>query len=195
MIGIDIDGVIVDFDKGWTERWNSTHAMGHELRPNMPQLYDWMYRLAGLEDRSAWWEWFYNSGGFRDLPLYGGALEALGLLDDHDVLYGFISSRPIQGVEAVHDMIYSHGLRPMQVIFNRIVGNDKAEYRRTFSEFVDDNPYDLNELSSYTRVTRIRRPWNHPPDYPSLERLPHTGYHVSLLEYVTEFLARESLTH
>ncbi len=194
IIGIDIDGVIVDFDKGWTERWNDTHAMGYDMRANSPQLYDWMHRLTGSKDRSAWWEWFYERGGFRDLPVYGGAIEALTLLEDHDVLYGFISSRPIQGVEAVHDMIYSHGLRPMQVIFSRLAGNSKAEYRRTFEEFVDDNPMDLNDLSDYARVTRIERPWNVPQDYPTLERLPHVETAPSLFAYVEKLIANREET-
>lgn len=80
-LGIDLDGVVAQFNKGWMTR----HAaeFGSALDPSMVVTWDALHRLGGFSDMDAFWHWFRNGdepSTFRHLEPYPTALATLGRL-------------------------------------------------------------------------------------------------------------------
>jgi FMN phosphatase YigB (HAD superfamily) len=179
IIGVDIDGVIVDFDRGWVERWNSTHE--HQVQVGAPQMWQWMHRLAGLPDAETWWEWFETTGGFWKLPYYEGALRALHYIAGQERVM-LISSRPPYGRDPVYEMINRHGLG--DVLEGVLFLEDKGE--APIYSLVEDRPDTLLNAMHTFDVVRVERPWNQVEDYPELEGIQTVS---SLMEYWEQFVA------
>ena len=67
-IGIDMDGVLADFNTGWMTRYN--RDFGTSLDASMVQQWDGLYRLTHFGSMAQFWAWAQGDGRstFRDAP-------------------------------------------------------------------------------------------------------------------------------
>jgi 5'(3')-deoxyribonucleotidase len=158
-IGIDLDGVVADFNRGWTRAWNEQH--GTDVRVEDVDGWDVIPRLTGLRHMGEFWRWARDLGDgrslFRDLPTFDGAIDAVrSLVDDghHPVV---LTAKPRW---SVHDTLA--WLADVRFPTTEVhILDDK--WRVSCDVYVDDAPH---VLADYVRhrgdrvVCRFVRPWN-----------------------------------
>jgi hypothetical protein len=54
-LGIDLDGVVADFNAGWIQLHRN--EFGSDLRPEMVTTWDGLHELGGFADMGAFWRW------------------------------------------------------------------------------------------------------------------------------------------
>ena len=67
-LGIDLDGVVADFNRGWTAAYN--RSFGAELHEGLVRTWDSPLSLTHFSDMEAFWLWARDQGEagvFRDL--------------------------------------------------------------------------------------------------------------------------------
>ena len=77
-LGIDLDGVVADFNAGWIRRYNMEY--GSELPTDAVKAWDAIPSLTHFEDMGEFWKWARDHDGhtlFRHLDTYPGAVDAL----------------------------------------------------------------------------------------------------------------------
>ena len=114
-LGIDLDGVVADFNAGWMTRYNAEH--GTELTPS--QVTDWgaMIPLTHFKSIQEFWRWARNGDGpglFRHLPLLPGAIPALERLARHHELV-IITTKPSWANAETFSWIGEHALPTREV--------------------------------------------------------------------------------
>ena len=159
-IGIDLDGVVADFNRGWTTAWNTQH--GTDLRVEDVDDWDVLPRLTGLPHMGAFWRWARDLGEgrslFRDLPVYPGAIEAVGTLVDRGHVPVVITSKPGWSVHDTFAWLADVRFPTREVH----ITDDK--WTVDCDVYVDDAPH---VLADYVRhrgdrvICRYVRPWNH----------------------------------
>lgn len=160
-IGIDLDGVVADFNLGWTSAWNAEH--GTDIRVEDVDGWDVLPTLTGLDSMHEFWRWARDIGDgrslFRDLPVFDGAIEAIeGLArDGHDPVV--ITSKPSF---SVHDTFawLSDVRFPTREVH---ISDDK--WQVDCDVYVDDAPHVLTDYVRHRpdrTVLRFVRPWNAP---------------------------------
>jgi 5'(3')-deoxyribonucleotidase len=158
-LGIDLDGVVADFNRGWMDRYN--RDFGTSLSPDQVVTWDAMIDLSHFEDMGDFWAWANLSddlGLFRDLPLYPEAKPSLDrLAQNHEIV--IITTKP-PGTEAhTFEWIGEHRIPTREV---HITGE---KWRVDCDVYLDDGPHNLELLvrERPDRTTcRFVRPWNHP---------------------------------
>lgn len=95
-LGIDMDGVVADFNGGWMDAFNAER--GTSLHPDLVDGWDVLPTLTGFTDMSAFWDWARDLGAghsvFRHLSPFPGAIQTLQCLvaAGHDVV--IITAKP-----------------------------------------------------------------------------------------------------
>ena len=94
-LGIDLDGVVTNFVRGWMLRYNM--EFGTALTEDMVDHWDAARDLTHFTDLSDFWQWAGASGHgttvFRNLEPYPGAIETLHeLAICHDIV--ILSMKP-----------------------------------------------------------------------------------------------------
>jgi len=158
-LGIDLDGVVADFNAGWTSRYNDEH--GTALTPEMVVGWDAMLHLAHFETEDEFWEWARNDNGpglFRFLPTYQGALPALDRLSaSHEIV--IITTKPSWATHETYQWIADNKVPTREVHITR------EKWRVDCDVYLDDGPHNLHALIAERpdRTTcRFVRPWNEP---------------------------------
>ena len=100
-LGIDLDGVVADFNSGWVTRYNE--EFGTDIPLDAMRAWNGIPSLTHFRDMGEFWRWARDHGGhsmFRHLETYPGAVETLSDLrrKGHDVV--ILTSKPNW---AVHD--------------------------------------------------------------------------------------------
>ena len=77
-VGIDMDGVVADFNSSWMDRYNGD--FGASLEVSQVTTWNGLHRLTHFETMDHFWEWARGDGHsiFRDAPPMPGAIESLG---------------------------------------------------------------------------------------------------------------------
>lgn len=156
-LGIDLDGVVADFNTGWMRRYNE--QFGADLDPSMVTSWNAMLDLTRFESMQEFWRW--AEGGprpsiFRDLPAFPDAVPAMQrLARDHKIV--IITTKPRWAVHDTFAWISEHGLPTQEVhMISR-------KWEVECDVYLDDAPHLLPRLVSYrpdATVVRFARPWN-----------------------------------
>ena len=160
-LGIELDGVVADFNRGWTAAYN--RHFGAQLSASMVCSWDSPLELTHFVDMDAFWAWARDHGShsvFRHLEPYPGALDTLRALDDEGHHLVVISAKPGWAVPDTLAWIAEHALPTRELHFTE----DKHEV--VCDVYLDDAPGQLTRLAQIHAdravVCRFVRPWNAP---------------------------------
>ena len=157
-VGIDMDGVLADFNTGWMSRYNA--EFGTDLDASMVQQWDGLYTLTHFESMAEFWSWAQGDGRstFRDAPPLPGAIEAVKRIGrEHRVC--IVSSKFDWAIPDSLAWLADHGVPAREVHFL---------WDKTLAEcdvYLDDAPHQLEELTAGLPdavVCRMVHPWNDP---------------------------------
>ncbi len=157
-IGIDMDGVLADFNTGWMDRYNAD--FGADLDASMVQQWDGLYTLTHFGSMSEFWTWAQGDGRstFRDAPPLPGAIEAVKRIGrQHRVC--IVSSKFDWAIPDSLAWLADHGVPAREVHFL---------WDKTLAQcdiYLDDAPHQLEELTAGVPeavVCRMVHPWNDP---------------------------------
>ncbi|QSB16960.1 hypothetical protein JQS43_12215 [Natronosporangium hydrolyticum] len=157
-LGIDLDGVVADFDNCWLDRYHS--EFGGE-RMSTPIEWDGLHRLTHFPDMPAFWDWVRLRRIFRQLEPIPGALAGLRSLaaDGHDIV--IISAKFDWAIPETLEWIAEHRLPTREIHFR----GDKHEV--ACDVYLDDSPIALPNFVKErpeALVCRMVAPWNTPID-------------------------------
>lgn len=160
-LGIDLDGVVADFNAGWMSLHNA--EFGGSLTSDMVTSWDGLHRLGGFDDMDAFWAWARGNQDrpsiFRHLDLLPDALDTLRALDGAGHRVVIVSTKPEW---AVHETL--HWLADNQIP-TREVHLTFMKHEVDCDVFLDDAPVVLPDLVEHrpdALVCRFVRPWNVP---------------------------------
>jgi 5'(3')-deoxyribonucleotidase len=158
-LGIDLDGVVADFNEGWMGRYNAER--GTDLTPAMVDHWDAMVELTHFDSGRDFWRWARNGDGpglFRDLPMYPDALPALKRLwRNHEIV--IITTKPHWAVSETYAWLADNAIPTREV---HITGR---KWTVDCDIYLDDGPHNLESLvveRADRTVCRFVRPWNKP---------------------------------
>jgi 5'(3')-deoxyribonucleotidase len=156
-LGIDLDGVVADFNAGWMARYND--EFGTDLVPEMVQSWDGFIGLTEFDSNTEFWTWARNDDGpglFRNLPLVPGALESLRRLSrNHKIV--IITTKPRWANAETFAWIADNDLPTREV---HITGR---KWEVDCDVYLDDGPHNLESLvleRPDRSICRFIRPWN-----------------------------------
>ncbi len=162
-LGIDLDGVVADFNAGWIRLHRD--EFGSELRPEMVTTWDGPHELGGFADMRAFWRWAQGNEDrpsiFRHLDPYPDAIATLHRLDraGHDVV--IITAKPAWARTDTFRWLADHELPTAEVhMIDR-------KHTVACDVYLDDGPRvlpPLVRLRPSALVCRFVRPWNRPVD-------------------------------
>jgi len=158
-LGIDLDGVVADFNSGWVSRYN--REFGAALTADQVDSWDAMGNLTHFETMGAFWRWAARGPGgsiFRHLETYPEAVPTLEhLARGHQIV--IITAKPDWAVHDTFAWIAEHRIPTREVH----ITEDK--WRVPCDIYLDDSPRQVRELRerrSGALVCRFVRPWNDP---------------------------------
>jgi uncharacterized HAD superfamily protein len=159
-LGIDLDGVVADFTKGWIDFYN--RDFGTALTPDQVVSWNGMTEITHFQKMSEFWRWSSDLDGrslFWHLEPFPGALEALHQLhqEGHDIV--ILTMKPSFAKEDTHEWIASQGIPTTEIH----ILDDK--WRIDCDVYLDDAPRVLKGLAEHRPdrlVCRYVRPWNRP---------------------------------
>lgn len=158
-LGIDLDGVVADFNLGWMTRYNE--EQGTDYTPDLVTHWGAMLDLTPYNTLDDFWEWARNGDGpglFRTLPVYDGALEALHRLSrEHEIV--IITTKPAWAHSETFVWIGETGIPTSEVHIT------EEKWRVDCDIYLDDGPHNLETLALERpdrTVVRFVRPWNSP---------------------------------
>lgn len=158
-LGIDLDGVVADFNAGWMERYNREH--GTALVPDMVTTWDAMLPLTRFASINEFWSWARNDGGpglFRSLPVFPDAIDTLTRLYRHHEIV-IITTKPPWANAETFSWIGENAIPTREV---HIIGE---KWRVDCDVYLDDGPHNLESLvveRPDRTICRFVRPWNRP---------------------------------
>ncbi len=157
-LGIDLDGVVADFNEGWTRLYNA--EFGASVDPDEVAMWDAPVELTHFRSMAAFWRWAATcsngSSLFRVLQPYPGAVDALSALATrHHIV--ILTTKPVYAASDTFAWIAEHRLPTTEV---HIV-DDKTSV--PCDVYLDDGDHNLEALlaaRSDAVVCRYVRPWN-----------------------------------
>lgn len=157
-IGIDMDGVLADFDTGWMTRYNTD--FGTTLEASLVQRWDGLYKLTHFGSMADFWAWAQGDGRstFRDAPPLPGAIETITRIGERHRV-AIVSSKFDWAIPDSLAWLADHRVPAREVHFLW----DK--WRAACDVYLDDAPHHLHQLSTRlpgATVCRMVHPWNDP---------------------------------
>lgn len=166
-LGIDLDGVVADFNHGWTTLYNRDFPgeLGRDLRAEDVVEWDAPVELSHFRSMNEFWKWAETcSDGrslFHGLDPYDGALEALRDLRaaGHHVV--ILTTKPHFSIHDTYDWLARHRIPSTEIH----ILDDKTLVDCDI--YLDDADHNLEALTAShptAEVCRYVRPWNRPID-------------------------------
>jgi 5'(3')-deoxyribonucleotidase len=157
-LGIDLDGVVADFNAGWMQRYN--REFDAQLDPSQVVMWDGLQRLTHFGSMEDFWSWAQlgTSSIFRDLPLFDGAVETMSELGrEHRIV--IVSSKFDWAIPDTLAWMSEHRVPAREIHFVW----DKTSV--PCDVYLEDAPHNLDALVAShpdALVCRMVRPWNQP---------------------------------
>jgi len=157
-LGIDLDGVVADFNVGWMARYN--RQFGTQLHHSQVVGWDGLHKLTHFESMDDFWAWAQLGGAsiFRDLPVIDGAIETMTeLAREHRIV--IISSKFDWAIPDTLAWMGEHRVPAREIHFVW----DKTTV--PCDVYLEDAPANLEALAAAhprSLVCRMVRPWNRP---------------------------------
>lgn len=157
-LGIDLDGVVADFNEGWTRLYNA--EFGADLVADEVTMWDAPAELTHFGSMNGFWRWAATCGDgsslFRVLRPYPGAVDALAdLATRHQVV--ILTTKPSYAASDTFAWIAEHRLPTTEV---HIVDDKTAVACDVYLDDGDHNLEALLAIRSEALVCRYVRPWN-----------------------------------
>jgi 5'(3')-deoxyribonucleotidase len=155
-IGIDMDGVLTDFNTGWMARYNAD--FGTSLQASDVLRWEGLHGLTHFEDMDSFWSWAQGDGHsvFRDLPAMPGAIETIqALARRHRIV--IVSAKFDWAIPDSLAWLARHGIPAREVHFVWQKSNVPCDV------YLEDAPHQLEELVAArpdALVCRMVHPWN-----------------------------------
>lgn len=153
LYGIDLDGVCFDFGgafRGWIDNHLHIHLEEEEITS-----YYW-YEDSRKIDKVQFMEQFHlfgRAGGYRNLEILPGTLEALNAIaaDGHGLIY--ITNRPDYALQDTVEALEEHNFPEHNNL--HFAHGAKAPLIREYGVdvFIDDSPRTIAEITANTRAT------------------------------------------
>lgn len=163
-LGIDLDGVVADFNKGWTDQYE--RDFGVAIPVEAVTTWSGMVGLTHFPDMPAFWKWardFGNGSLFRHLETFPEALPTLERLSgDHDIV--IITSKPDWAIWDTMAWLSERRLPTREI---HIVKMRYPKWKISCDVYLEDAPHQLNALATNrpgATTCRFVRPWNDPVD-------------------------------
>ena len=162
-VGVDLDGVVADFNGGWTRLYNA--QFGSALTADQVTAWDAPEALTHFDSMTGFWRWARTAGGngrslFAELKPYPGAVNGLrALLDAAHV--AIITTKPAWAIPDTLHWLARLGL-PLREVH---ITSDKPSV--PCEVYLEDSPIQLAALRRHRPeavVCRFVRPWNRPVD-------------------------------
>ncbi len=159
-LGIDLDGVVADFNGGWIRRYNAEFRAAVAL--DAVRHWDGIPETTHFADMAEFWDWARDHDGasvFRHLDPYPQALDTLRRLDrvGHQIV--ILTFKPDWAIPDTFAWLAHHRVPTREVH----VLDDK--HRVPCHVYLDDAPHQLERISAGRPdavVCRFVRPWNRP---------------------------------
>lgn len=157
-LGIDLDGVVADFNVGWMERYN--REFGANLHHSQVVMWDGLHSLTHFGTMDDFWDWAQLGGAsiFRELPVIDGALEVIQELGrDHRIV--IVSSKFDWAIPDTLAWLSEHRITAREIHFVW----DKTTV--PCDVYLEDAPANLEALvraHPNSLVCRMVRSWNRP---------------------------------
>ena len=161
-LGIDLDGVVANFTKGWIDFYN--RDFGTDLRSEQVDTWDGLTTITHFKDMAAFWQWSSDLDGrslFWHLETFPGAVDAMQSLHEEGHEIVILTTKPRFAVADTHEWIAAQRI-PTDEIH---ILEDK--WRIDCDVYLDDGPHILPGLVANRPdrvVCRYVRPWNTPVD-------------------------------
>ena len=157
-LGIDLDGVVADFNTGWISRYNAD--FGTDLAFDAVRAWNAIPSLTHFRHMGEFWKWAQDHDGhslFRHLEPYDGSVETLWELvqDHHEVV--ILTTKPHWAIHDTFAWIGEHRLPTREV---HIL---EHKWDVDCDVYLEDAPHNLQRLISHRPdrlVCRFVRPWN-----------------------------------
>jgi len=162
-LGIDLDGVVADFNGGWTELHNA--EFGGTLTPDLVTSWNGLHATAGFDDMAAFWNWArpneHRRSIFRHLRLLPDAIDTLHALRDDGHTIVIVSTKPDWAVHDTFQWLADNEIPTREVHFT------DTKYDVDCDVYLDDSPVVLPGLVAHrptAMICRFIRAWNTPVD-------------------------------
>lgn len=159
-LGIDLDGVVADFNAGWIARYNE------EFSASVPfdavQVWDGIHLLTHFPDMQGFWDWARGHGQgsiFRHLETYDDAVPALERLAKagHEIV--IITTKPKWAIHDTFAWIADHRIPTREVHMTW------EKWKVPCDIYLDDAPHvieAIHDARPESLMCRFVRAWNQP---------------------------------
>lgn len=175
-LGIDLDGVVADFNSGWINRYNAD--FGADVAFDAVKAWNAIPSLTHFRHMGEFWKWAQDHDGhslFRHLETYPGAVEALWRLASKRHRVVILTTKPPWAIHDTFAWLADHRIPTREV---HILDN---KWEVDCDIYLEDAPHNLEALVAkrpHRVVARFVRPWNAPiaaardvEDWESFEKL------------------------
>ena len=161
-IGVDLDGVVANFTKGWTKYYEE--EFGKKILEVDIQSWGLSEPLTHFKEDLDFWKWAKDINGssiFRNLEVYENSVETLNELSKsgHDIV--IISSKPWW---SIHDTLMWLGENKIPTKEIHFI---EDKWTIDCEVYIDDAPYQLENYKENTvdkKIIRFVRSYNKPLD-------------------------------
>jgi len=162
-LGIDLDGVVADFNSGWISRYNRDFHAALDVG----QVVEWdaPTHLTHFTDMSAFWDWARTCGEgrslFHPLDTYPGALDALHSLSQRGHSIVILTTKPDFAIHDTYAWLARHEIPTTEV---HILFDKTKVDCDVYLDDADHNLDALHRAHPEASVCRFIRPWNEPAE-------------------------------
>lgn len=157
-LGVDLDGVVADFNAGWIGLYNA--EFGASLSTDDVVMWNAPVLLTHFASMRQFWKWAARAADgasiFRVLEPFPGALDALHRLAEHHSIV-IVTTKPRFAISDTFEWLEEHALPTAEV---HVVDDKPTVGCDVYLEDADHNLEAMRERRPDALVCRYVRPWN-----------------------------------